>query len=74
VLSRGGSAAKLARHHLASAMSVPSTKRLHGIWPPLLLETRPDGRIDLDAITEGTRYFASAGVHGVYTADTASEF
>jgi dihydrodipicolinate synthase/N-acetylneuraminate lyase len=55
-------------------MSVPSIKRLHGIWPPLLLETRPDGRIDLDAITEGTRYFASAGVHGVYTADTASEF
>ncbi|MBM3853066.1 MAG: dihydrodipicolinate synthase family protein [Verrucomicrobia bacterium] len=45
-----------------------------GIWPPILIENRTDGRVDLDRITEATRYFAAAGVHGVYTADTASEF
>lgn len=50
---------------------VPS---LHGLWPPLLLENDARGRVDLDAITAGTRHFAAAGVHGVYTADTASEF
>ena len=52
----------------------PTARKIHGFWPPLLLETRPDGRIDLEAITAGTRHFAAAGVHGVYTADTASEF
>jgi len=53
--------------------NIPKNK-LHGIWPPLLLETRADGRIDLDAITAGARHFAAAGVHGLYTADTATEF
>lgn len=55
-------------------MENPAERKIHGFWPPLLLETRPDGRIDLDAIAAGTRHFAAAGVHGVYTADTASEF
>lgn len=55
-------------------MTTPAPKSLRGVWPPLLLAFRGDGRIDLDVITAGTRHFARLGVHGVYTADTASEF
>jgi dihydrodipicolinate synthase/N-acetylneuraminate lyase len=51
--------------------AVPSLK---GFWPPLLLEERADGRLDLDGIAAATRFLAAAGVPGVYTADTASEF
>jgi len=47
---------------------------LRGIWPAVLIETRKDGRIDLEAVGSATRYFVDGGVQGVYTADTASEF
>ena len=47
---------------------------LRGIWPAILIETNTGGRIDLSAVESATRFFASVGVHGVYTADTASEF
>jgi dihydrodipicolinate synthase/N-acetylneuraminate lyase len=59
---------------LKTRMSDPRSKKIHGLWPPLLLECDAAGRIDLAAIEAGTRHFAAAGVHGVYTADTASEF
>ncbi len=53
---------------------VRETNILKGIWPPILLETGPDGRVRLDAVSAAVEYFAEKGVHGVYTADTASEF
>ena len=52
----------------------PQPVKLAGIWPPILLEGRPDSLIDLEAVTAAVSYYATAGVHGVYTADTASEF
>ncbi|MBL9215312.1 MAG: dihydrodipicolinate synthase family protein [Opitutaceae bacterium] len=55
-------------------MSRPTARKIHGFWPPLLLETQADGRLDLEAVTAGVRYLAAAGVPGLYTADTASEF
>lgn len=55
-------------------MRPPTEMRFHGFWPPILIETRPDGRLDLDVVTASTEHFIKAGVHGLYTADTASEF
>ncbi len=51
-----------------------SDPALSGIWPAVLIETRGDGHIDLAAMDAATGHFVSAGVDGVYTADTASEF
>jgi dihydrodipicolinate synthase/N-acetylneuraminate lyase len=39
-----------------------------------LIESGSDGRVDLGAVAGAVRHYAAAGVHGVYTADTASEF
>ncbi len=47
---------------------------LGGIWPPILIETTANGRLNLDAVSVAVSHFAAAGVHGVYTADSASEF
>jgi len=47
---------------------------LKGIWPAILIQNRQDHRIDFEAVRAATRHYAEAGVHGVYTADTASEF
>lgn len=47
---------------------------LRGLWPPVLIESDSRGRVDLNAVAAAVRYFANAGVPGVYTADTASEF
>jgi len=54
--------------------SHPQAPKLGGIWPPILLEVLPGGRVDLEAISAAVRYYAAVAVHGVYTADTASEF
>jgi len=59
---------------LNSFMRSSTERKFHGFWPPVLLETQSNGRIDLEAVSECTRFFADAGVHGIYTADTASEF
>lgn len=55
-------------------MPLTMERKISGIWPPLLLETGPDGRLDFEALTAAGRHFAAAGVHGIYTGDTASEF
>jgi dihydrodipicolinate synthase/N-acetylneuraminate lyase len=55
-------------------MNKTPPKKFHGIWPPVLLETDNADRLDLGVIAKATRYYAAVGVHGVYTADTASEF
>lgn len=51
-----------------------SSESLRGIWPAVLTETGENRRIDYAAVTAAVRHFAEAGVHGVYTGDTASEF
>lgn len=47
---------------------------LRGIWPAVVIQTHAGGGIEHDAVESATRFYAQAGVHGVYTADTASEF
>jgi len=52
----------------------PRHSILRGIWPAVLIETGANGRIDLACLERATAFYAQAAVHGVYTADTASEF
>jgi dihydrodipicolinate synthase/N-acetylneuraminate lyase len=52
----------------------PPSAVLRGIWPPVLLETGKDGRINVGLVEAVTQHFANANVQGVYTGDTASEF
>lgn len=47
---------------------------MRGIWPAVLVETGMNGRLDLRCLAAVCRRFARAQVHGLYTADTASEF
>lgn len=47
---------------------------MRGIWPAVLIETGTDGRIDLRPLRAVCERFVRAGVDGLYTADTASEF
>ncbi len=55
-------------------MTFATPNTLRGIWPPVLIESGDGGRVDLGAVSLSVRHFAAAGVHGTYTADTASEF
>jgi len=55
-------------------MKTTPAEIIHGIWPPMMLETTQNGCIDYDALDMVARYFADVGVHGLYTGDTASEF
>ncbi|MCC5807091.1 MAG: dihydrodipicolinate synthase family protein [Opitutales bacterium] len=55
-------------------MAHPNTTTLRGIWPPILIESGEDGRVDLEAVAMSVKHFAESGIHGIYTADTASEF
>src|SRR5262245_13439416 len=57
---------------LPSSMSL-SDSVLRGIWPAVLIETR-HGSIDFNVLASTVRHFTEAGVHGLYTGDTASEF
>lgn len=47
---------------------------IRGIWPPVLIEDNARGTVDLGAVTATVEHYAALGVHGLYTADTASEF